>query len=103
MISVGPFSIRVVIIVLAAIVAWIAARLVARRLMGSGAQHASSLMFDALMEGLVTGRLTFDLIWWSDYIATPWSILAVGAGGFYRVAGVPVAGDGRWWRQRHEP
>ena len=35
MISVGPFSIRVVIIVLAAIVAWVAARLVARRLIGS--------------------------------------------------------------------
>ena len=102
MISVGPFSIRVVIIVLAAIVAWVASRLVARRLIGSGAKHASSLIFDALMVGLVTGRLTFVLIWWSDYIAAPWSILAVGDGGFYPAAGVPVAVAWIWWRTRHE-
>src|SRR5690625_3383824 len=102
MISVGPFSIRVVIIVLAAIVAWVASRLVARRLIGSGAKHASSLIFDALMVGLVTGRLTFVLIWWSDYIAAPWSILAVGDGGFNPAAGVPLAVAGIWWRTGHD-
>ncbi|MDK7178355.1 hypothetical protein QP445_13090, partial [Micrococcus luteus] len=52
--------------------------------------------------GLVTGRLTFVLIWWSDYIAAPWSILAVGDGGFYPAAGVPVAVAWIWWRTRHE-
>jgi thiol-disulfide isomerase/thioredoxin len=102
MISVGPFSIRIVVITLATMVAWLVARLLARRLPDSAAKSASGLILDAFLVGLVIGRTAFVLVWWKDYVATPWSILAVGDGGFYAAAGVPAAVAWVWWKTRRE-
>ncbi|MCI2808326.1 prolipoprotein diacylglyceryl transferase family protein [Eoetvoesiella caeni] len=100
MISMGPFSIRVVIVVVAAMAAWLITRLVARQLPDSGAKTASGVILDALFIGLITARIAFVLVWWKDYLANPLAMLAVGDGGFYVTAGVLASISWVWWKTR---
>lgn len=102
MMSVGPYSIRIVIILIAAIVAWLIARLVAKYCSDAQPNIVSSLIFDALLVGLFIARMTFVLVWWNDYIAKPWTILAIGDGGFYAASGILSASAWIWWKTRQE-
>lgn len=103
MISVGPFSIRIIMILSAVIVAWLVTRLFARSIPDVQPKIASGLIFDALIVGLLIGRISFVLVWWSDYIASPWAILAMGDGGFYAVVGIPAAVVWLGWKTRKDP
>lgn len=100
MISMGPFSIRVVVVVVAAMVAWLVARFLARRAPDTGAKIGGGVLFDALFVGLVAARIAFVLVWWRDYLATPLAMLAVGDGGFYVTAGVLASIAWVWWKTR---
>lgn len=82
MIGIGPFSIDLVIFVLSALLAWSAARMWARRQPGSPHKAAGSLLFDAVLVGLAVARLAYIARWWKEYAQAPWSMIAIGDGGF---------------------
>lgn len=101
MIGVGPFSIQVVIVALAAVAAWLLARTIAGRLVPEmPGQAAGSLVLDALFWGLLGARLGYVAQWWTDYSAAPMSMLAIGDGGFSWWAGALVGVFFIWWRTR---
>jgi hypothetical protein len=82
MLSLGPFSIRVVAVAAAALLAWLVARLIQRRPPDGQHKSASSLILDVLLLGLVAARIGYVAQWWREYAATPRSIVALGDGGF---------------------
>lgn len=102
MISIGPYSTRIVIIVIAASMAWLFSRLFAKHFSSTQPSTASSLVFDAFLVGILIARATFVLVWWNDYIASPWAILAIGDGGFYAASGIFGAIAWIWWKTRRE-
>lgn len=100
MLSVGPFSVEVVLIAMAAVMAWLVARTWARAVPDALAKLASGFIIDALLVGVLCARLAYVARWWPDYWAQPLSIFAIADGGFYSWAGVPVAFIFLWWRTR---
>lgn len=100
MISVGPFSIDTVIILIAVLLAWVTARGVARSLPDSVYKQAGAVLLDAVFWGFIAARLGYIAQWWEDYFAAPMSIIAIGDGGFLWWAGVPAALAFIWWRTR---
>ena len=103
MISAGPFSIQVVILIVAVLLAWVITRKVAQRLPDTPAQEAGGLLLDAVFWGLVAARLGYILQWWSDYAASPLSMIAIGDGGFSGWSGVLGGVAFAWWRTRTMP
>ncbi|KWI43270.1 TlpA family protein disulfide reductase [Burkholderia stagnalis] len=103
MLSIGPFSIRVVAVAAAALLAWLVARFIQRRSPDGQHKTASSLIVDALLLGLIAARVAYVAQWWADYAAAPRSLVAFGDGGFdWRIgiaAGLAFAG----WRLRRLP
>lgn len=91
MIGVGPFSMQVVVLTVALVLAWLSARLLVRGGSPDEKKMTSSLVIDALLVGLVAARVVFILIWWEDYAARPSSMLAIGDGGFNGPAGILAA------------
>ena len=53
MISIGPFSVQVVAVFLAILLAWVVARMVAKRLPDSPYKAAGGMLLDAVFVGLV--------------------------------------------------
>lgn len=100
MIGIGPFSIGVVIVAISALLAWTGARVLARRLPDSPHNDAGSLLFDALLVGLVFARLGYIAWWWKEYVQAPWSMIAIGDGGFSWWFGVLAALLFVGWRTR---
>ena len=102
--SLGPFPMRVVIVALAAVAAWLLVRAWAKRLptspQGPDAPHklAGAWFIDALFVGLLAARIGYVLRWWPEYAAAPKSIIAIGDGGFMWWAGLPAALAFAWWR-----
>lgn len=83
MISIGPFALDTVIVAVAVFFAWLVARLLAQRLTDPLHRKAvSGLILDALFLGLLAARLGYIAQWWGDYSVSPWSMLALGDGGF---------------------
>ena len=72
MMSIGPFSIKVVGVVAAILLAWLVTRAVARR-MGDDVSPklAGAVLFDAVFWGLIAARLGYVAFWWEDYFAKP--------------------------------
>ncbi len=103
MIGVGPFSIQTVIVIAAVAVAWIVARLLARRLAGTSHKAAGGVVIDSVFWGLLAARLAYIIQWWDEYRATPVSMIALGDGGFSWWVGVLVAIGFVWWRTRSIP
>ena len=103
MISAGPFSIQVVILIVAVLLAWVITRKVAQRLPDTPARQAGGLLLDAVFWGLVAARLGYILQWWSDYAASPLSMIAIGDGGFSGWSGVLGGVAFAWWRTRTMP
>ena len=100
MIGVGPFPLRVVVLALAAAMAWAVARALARKLPDAGAKAAGGLVIDAFFVGLVAARAGYVLRWWQDYRAAPWSIVSIGDGGFTWWIGLTAALAFVVWRTR---
>lgn len=103
MISAGPFSIQVVILIVAVLLAWVTTRKVAQRLPDTPAGEAGSLLLDAVFWGLVAARLGYILQWWSDYAESPLSMIAIGDGGFSGWSGVLGGVAFAWWRPERCP
>lgn len=99
--SLGPFPLRVILVVLAILAGWLLARAIARRLPESPHKMAGAWFLDAVLVGLLAARLGFVLRWWPEYSAAPLSMLAIGDGGFLWWIGLPVAVVFSWWRARH--
>ncbi|HDS1367955.1 TPA: prolipoprotein diacylglyceryl transferase family protein [Stenotrophomonas maltophilia] len=100
MMGVGPFSIHVVIVAVAVVLAWSVARLIGKRLPDGLGKTAGGMIFDAVLVGLAAARLGYIAQWWPEYAQAPLSMLAIGDGGFTWWLGVPVALAFVWWRTR---
>ncbi|MBU9687493.1 TlpA family protein disulfide reductase [Burkholderia gladioli] len=103
MTSIGPFSVQVVALAAAALLAWLIALGLARTLPGEADRRAASLLVDALLVGLLVARLAYVLRWWPQYAAAPASIVAIGDGGFSAWAGLAAALVLLTWRLRRRP
>lgn len=100
MIGIGPFPIQAVVVAGAVLLAWLAARNIARSLPDTPAKAAGGLLLDAAFWGFVAGRLAYIGQWWKEYSAAPMSMIAIGDGGFAWWIGVPVSAAFVWWRTR---
>lgn len=101
MTSIGPFSIHVVIVALAALIAWLVARSMPRGASDTTARKtAASLVLDALFVGLIAARAGYVARWLPEYFATPASIIAIGDGGFDWWIGLPAAIVFVLWKSR---
>ncbi|MFJ2994913.1 prolipoprotein diacylglyceryl transferase family protein [Pandoraea sp. NPDC087047] len=103
MTGIGPFSLPTATVALAALVAWLVARFALRGTDTTARRAGASVVLDALFAGLLTARLAYVVQWWSEYLASPLSILAIGDGGFNPWAGLPVALAWALWRTRRYP
>lgn len=103
MLSIGPFSIRVVAVAVAALLAWLVARFIQRRPPDGHHKSASSLILDVLLLGLIAARVGYVAQWWPDYAATPRAIVALGDGGFDARIGIAAALVFAGWRLRRLP
>lgn len=97
---------RVVLVAVAALLAWWLVRMLARR-MGSHTDApvpklAGALFTDAFFVGLLAARLGYVVRWWPEYAAAPWSILAIGDGGFLWWIGLPAVIAFTWWRSARQ-
>lgn len=100
MIGIGPFPIHIITIIAAVLLAWMAARMVARRLPDASYKAAGSMILDAVVWGLLAARLAYIAQWWEEYSATPMSMIAIGDRGFTWWAGVLVVVVYIWRRTR---
>ena len=100
MIGIGPVPVQVVTIIAAVALAWVTARLVAKRLPDVPYKAAGSMILDAVVWGLVAARLAYIAQWWEEYWATPMAMIAIGDRGFSWWAGVLVAAAYIWRRTR---
>ncbi|MCR4469631.1 TlpA disulfide reductase family protein [Burkholderia sp. SCN-KJ] len=103
MLSIGPFSIRVVAVAAAALLARLVARFIQRRPPDGHHKSASSLILDVLLLGLVAARIGYVAQWWRDYATTPRAIVALGDGGFDWRIGIAAALAFAVWRLRRLP
>ncbi|MFT3759703.1 prolipoprotein diacylglyceryl transferase family protein [Thauera sp.] len=104
MIGIGPFPVRVVIVLIAMLLAWVVARLVARRVAdGAYRKAAGGLLLDSVFWGALAARLGYIAQWREEYAAAPFSMIAIGDGGFTWWAGVLAALSFVWWRTRSTP
>lgn len=103
MISIGPFSVRVVAVALAAFLAWLAVRFILGQHEPQQRQKAADLFVGTLVVGLLAARLAYVAAWWPDYLAQPAAAVALGDGGFYWWAGLPVALVFALWRTHSLP
>ena len=98
---------RAVLVAVAAFLAWWLVRALARHLGGhadpSVPKRAGALFMDALLVGLLAARLGYVLRWWPEYAVAPWSILAIGDGGFLWWIGLPAALAFAGWRSAGQP
>ncbi|MBY4833198.1 TlpA disulfide reductase family protein [Burkholderia dolosa] len=103
MLSIGPFSIRVVAVAAAALLAWLVARWIQRRPPDGEHKRASSVILDTLLLGLIAARVGYVAQWWREYAAAPRSIVALGDGGFDSRIGIAAALLFAGWRLRRLP
>ncbi|AZY50061.1 prolipoprotein diacylglyceryl transferase family protein [Bordetella avium] len=96
MTGIGPYSFEVIFFFAAVLIAWVTARLAARKVPGS----VHGLLLDAVFWGAVAARLVYVAMWWPDYAASPRSIVSLSDGGFSWWAGVCVALALVWWKTR---
>jgi thiol-disulfide isomerase/thioredoxin len=103
MTSIGPFSVHVVAVALAAFLAWLGARFFIGRHEPGERRKTASLVIDTLVVGLLAARVAYVATWWPDYMAQPMAIVALGDGGFYWWAGLPAAIVFALWRTHALP
>lgn len=101
MVSVGPFSLSLVVILMALAVAAAAGSLGARK--AREQVKVLPTIVDMAFIGLVAARLGFVIEWFPQYWADPWSILRIDDGGFLPWMGVLAAISFAVWRARRTP
>src|SRR3546814_20020622 len=74
MVSLGPFPMSLVVLLVALAIAALVARQFVVPLPGHPAIKPLSTFLDMLMVGVLAARLAFVLAWWPQYLADPWSI-----------------------------
>lgn len=100
MLSIGPFSVEVVLVAMATLFAWLVARTWAKA-KEADSKSSSGLIVDALLVGALAARLAYVLYWWDDYSHDWRAIIAIGDAGFISWVGV-LAGLGFiLWRTRN--
>ena len=100
MMSVGPISVRVTVVALAALIAWLVARSMQRAKPDASPKTAANLLLDALFVGLIAARIGYVARWWPEYAAAPRSIIAIGDGGFDWWIGLRAAVAFVLWKSR---
>lgn len=100
MVSVGPFSVQIVAVFAAVLVAWAVARMVAKRLPDSPYKAAGGMLMDAVFLGFVAARLGYIAQWWEEYAQSPMSMIFIGDQGFSWWVGVLAALAFIGWRTR---
>ncbi len=100
MIGIGPFPVQTITVIVAVLLAWVSARIMARRLPDVSYKAAGSMILDALFWGLLASRLAYIAQWWDEYAVAPMSMIAIGDGGFTWWVGVVVAIAYIWRRTR---
>ncbi|GAD24654.1 TlpA disulfide reductase family protein [Acidovorax sp. MR-S7] len=100
MIGIGPYSFSVIAVLAAVIVAWIVARVFARRRPDITPKAVDGLILDAVLWGAVAARLGYIAQWWDEYAAAPLSMLSIGDGGFTWWIGVLAALALILWKTR---
>lgn len=100
MISIGPFSINVIGVFAAILLAWLVARAVAKRMPDISHKLAGAVFLDAVFWGVIAARLGYIAQWWKEYAEAPLSMIAIGDGGFSWWVGVLAALGFVWWRTR---
>lgn len=100
MISIGPFSVQIVAVFAAVLLAWVVARMVAKRMPDSPYKAAGGTLMDAVFVGFVAARLGYIAQWWEDYSKSPMSMIFIGDQGFSWWIGVLAALAFIWWRTR---
>lgn len=101
MLSIGPFSTTVFVVLLALASALLAGALAARGRAPGTARELAGLILDMTLVGLVAARLGFVLVWWQRYLADPWSVIYISDGGFLIWVGALVSIIFAGWRVRH--
>ncbi|MBU9676275.1 TlpA family protein disulfide reductase [Burkholderia multivorans] len=91
MLSIGPFSMKVMAVAIATLLAWLVARFAQRNRHDNRQKTASGLVVDALLIGLIAARAAYVAHWWPEYSAVPASIVSIGDGGFTWWIGLPIA------------
>lgn len=103
MLSVGPFSASVIVVLVALAAAYGAGALACRRRAPGTMRQLAGLIMDMTLVGFLAARLGFVLIWWSRYMDSPWSILYISDGGFLIWAGALASAAFAAWRVRKLP
>ena len=100
MLNIGPFSVEVALVFMAAILAWLVARTWAKS-KDVDPKTASGLIMDALLIGALAARLAYVLYWWRDYQQDWWAVIAISDGGFISPVGIVVGLAFIIWRARN--
>lgn len=103
MLSIGPFSVSVIIVVVALIAAMGVGTLATRGRQAATAGRVFNLIIDMTLVGLVAARIGFVLMWWSHYMNNPLSIFYISDGGFLIWAGALASTIFGVWRVRNRP
>lgn len=105
MVSLGPFSMKLVVLLIALAIAVAVGALVARRarIGGHEAVKVFGPMLDMLLVGALVARVVFVLAWLPQYLADPWAILRIGDGGFSAWAGIAGGIAYGAWHARKVP
>lgn len=101
MVSLGPFSTSLVVMLAAFAIAALVARAAVVPLPGEPALKPLSTFMDMLMVGVVAARAAFVAAWWPQYLADPWSVIRIDDGGFSVWAGLLAGLAFGAWRARN--
>src|SRR5699024_5459192 len=103
MLSAGPFSASVIVVLLALAAAFVAGALAARGHAPGATRRLASLIMDMTLVGALAARLGFVLAWWPKYMADPWAIIYISDGGFLIWVGALASMAFAVWRVRRMP
>lgn len=103
MISIGPFSVQLVLLAIVLFLAWEIARFLALRPKDDKRKAAGGLLLDAFFWGVVAARLMHIFQWRDEYLRKPLSIIAISDGGYVWWAGLLFAIMYVLWRTRKIP
>src|SRR5699024_2330739 len=103
MLSVGPWSLSLVLFLIALAVSVTVGVVVARRSATGGAAKVASSVIDIVLVGVLAARIGFVIEWLPQYLTNPWSILRIDDGGFSVWPGIVVASLFALWRARRTP
>lgn len=103
MVSLGPFPMSLVVLLVALSIAVAVSWRVAR-IPGQPPLKVMPTILDMLVVGVIAARLGFIVEWWPQYLADPWAVIRLGDGGYSIWPGV-LAGlaFGAWRARRIKP